>query len=47
MYIYYIDFPKGCKFFFKRSLLLHTLYFLGTALSTGGNQFQFDSRGRS
>ena len=47
MYVYYIDSPKGCKFFWKGSLLLYTLYSIGTALSTAVNQFRFDSRGRS
>ena len=30
IYVFYINSPKGCKFFFKGSLLLHTLYFIGT-----------------
>ena len=45
LYVYYIDSPKGCKFCLKGSLLLHTLYFIGTALSTVVNRFRFDSRG--
>ena len=39
--------PEGLQVFLKASLLLHTLYFIGTALSTVVNRFRFDSRGRS
>ena len=27
LYVYYIDSLKSCKFFFKGSFLLHTLYY--------------------
>ena len=39
--------PEGLQVFLKSSLLLHTLYFIGTALSTVVNRFRFDSPGRS
>ena len=48
MYVYILYWlPEELQVFLKGFLLFHTLYFIGTALSTVVNRFRFDSRGRS
>ena len=47
VYVWMYWLSEELQVFWKCSLLLNTLYFIGTALSTVVNRYRFDSRGRS